>query len=328
MRQEEINESIIPKLQAIVGEKLKYKQLCEALNIKYKSTSQNSKSHQLNQLALYCDYDIIDNPTRYIVNRVYDQAIISQINGNNKFQDLFEGALYQALLNNNNQPLYVSNMELLNLFNEVNENFSYSCNEHYMKLLGGKFITLNQMSQITYKILREWTKRRITQMESRKVIIRRQGFRLYSRFNDIYIIHNVEIDSEIEKKCQEIYDRAAKDTLPEDWHGEWVQAYRWENFEKRIKELVEEYFNGEFVDLKPINIISPPREDYLKEILHKLYNKIPELQKLNQESIKKIFNTTQLNGYTGEDREMLINISIKENPDISLRKRIKKEREN
>lgn len=321
MKQEEINESIIPKLQNIISKELKYRQLCEALNINYKYG--NSKSHQLNQLSLYCDYDILDNPTRYIINRVYDDAIISQINGNNRFQDLFEGALYQALLNNNNQPLYVSNMELLNLFNEVNENFSYSCNEYYMKLLGGDYITLNEMSQIAYKILREWTIRRINQMEARRVIIKRQGFRLYSELNEYILTYNVPADSDTEKICQEIYDRAAKDTLPEDWHGEWTPAWRWENFEDRIKELVKEYFNGEYIDLKPINIIYPPREDYLREILNKIYEKIPELKNINDEAKKKIFETSQLNKFTGENRKMLIDVAIQENPNISLRQKIK-----
>lgn len=323
MKQEEINDSIIPKLQSIQGQELKYKQLSEALDIKYKYG--DSKSHQLDMIALYCDLDILDNPTRYIVKKVYDEVnpMISQINGNNKFQDIFECAMYQALLNNNNKPLYISNMEMLNMFNEVNENFSYLCNQYYMKLLGKEYLALNEMSQIVYKILREWTKRRIKQMEARRVIIRRQGFRLYAKKDNVHIIINIDADSEQEQICQEIYDRAAKDTMPEDWHGEWVPAYRWENFEKRIKELVYEYFDGQYYDLKPINIISPPREEYLKEVLNKLYNKIPELKEINQEAQRKIFNTTQLNKYTGAEREKLINVSIKEKPDILLINEIK-----
>ena len=318
---EEINEEIIPKLNEIVGEELKYKQLCEKLNLNYKSS--DSKIHQLETLGLYCDLEVLPNPTRYIVHQVYNGAILNHIHKNNKFQDLFEGAMYQTLISNGGRPLYMSNMELLSLFNEVNENFSYSCNESYMKLLGGEYITLNEMSQITYKILREWTKRRMKQMEARKVILTRQGFRLYSNYDGMYIIHNVDIDSETEKICQEIYDKAAKETLPENWSGEWVAAWRWENFEEKIKELVEEYFQGAYVDLKPITIIFPPREEYLIETLNKIYNKIPELRAINEEAKNKIFNTSQLDKYTGLDRNRFVEISIQEHPTISLRKQIK-----
>lgn len=323
MKKEEFNEEIIEKLKMIIGQELKYKELCSKLNLKYKGGE--AKSHQLDQLNLYCELEVLSKPTKYIVKKVYDNAvnIFEQLHGNNKYQDLFEGAMYQALLNNNCKPLYMSNMEMLSLFNEVNENFSYCCNEYYMGLLGGSYLTLNEMSQIAYKILREWTKRRMRQMEARKVILTRQGFRLYSKINQAYIIYNVDIDSEKEKMCQEIYDRAAKEVLPEDWHGEWVQAWRWEKFEERIKELVYEYSHGDYCDLKPITIISPPREEYLIEILNKIYNKIPELQEINKEAVNKIFNTTQLNKFSGEDRVMLIDISIKENPQVLLKNKIK-----
>lgn len=320
MRKEEINDSIIPKLRMIQNKPITYKQLCEALEIGYKSS--NSKSHQLNQISLYCDLDVVDNPTRYIVNKVYDGAIISQIHGNNKYQDLFEGALYQALLNNNGRPLYLSNMEMLTLFNEVNENFSYSCNEYYMNFLGGEYITLNEMSQIAYKILREWTRRRMKQMEARKVILTRQGFRLYSYIDGINIMTNVEADSDKEKMCQEIYDKAAKETLPDDWHGEWVQAWRWEEFEDKVRELVQEYFNGTYSDLKPITIVSPPRAEYLKEILSHIYDDTPELKDINNEACNKLFSTSQLKEYTDDDRKMLVDISIRDDAEISLKKKI------
>ena len=61
-------------------------------------------------------------------------------------------------------------MELLSLFHEVNENFSYSCNTGYMNLLGSNYRTLNEMSQIVYKILKRWTSRRMEQMEKRMII--------------------------------------------------------------------------------------------------------------------------------------------------------------
>lgn len=325
MPREKIDADISDKLMPILGKELKYKDLCQCLSISYKNGA--SKQKQLEDLSLYCDLEILDKPTRYVVRAVYDGEIIAQINGNNKFQDLFEGAMYQALLNNGGKPLHMSNMEMLQLFNEVNENFSYACNEYYMKLLGGKYLRLNEMSQITYKILRQWTKRRMEQMEARRVIITRKGFRLYRRWHDAYIITDVPADSQNEQICQMIYDKAAKEILPENWHGEWVQAWKWENFEKRIAELTEEYFDGEYINMKPITIISPPKETYLLEVLNTIYNKIPELQNINAEVRHKIFTTSQLDKYTGEDRKMLVDISIKENPAISLKYKIKQKNE-
>ena len=145
---------------------------------------------------------------------------------------------------------------------------------------------------------------------------------MYSDFDGIYIMTNVEAESEKEKICQEIYDRAAKETMPEDWNGEWVSANRWEKFEEKIKELVADYFNGEYYDLKPILIISPPRAEYLKEILSHLYDDIPELKDINEEACNKMFATSQLRAYTEEDRKMLVDISIKEDSAVSLKGKI------
>ena len=87
--------------------------------------------------------------------------------------------------------------------------------------------------------------------------------------------------------------------------------------------MVEEYFQGAYVDLKPITIIFPPREEYLIETLNKIYNKIPELRAINEEAKNKIFNTSQLDKYTGLDTNRFVEISIQEHPTISLRKQIK-----
>lgn len=325
----QIDDSIISKLNLIINNPLTYKQLCEALNLPYKSGG-DSKSHQLDQLQLYCDLEILDHPTRYIIKAVYKEKLefLASLNNNNKFQAIFDSAMYHSLLNNNGKPLYLSNMELLNLFNEVNENFSYTCNKAYMDLLGADYKTLNEMSQIVYKILRQWTRRRLKQMESRKIILIRQGFRLYAHNNNYYVTYNVEADSEEEKICQEIYYRAAKEVMPDGWAGEWVSAWRWEKFENKIKEIIKEYFHGDYDNLRNVLIISPPRESFLKTKLNEIYMAIPELKAVNEEAQRKILTTSQLNQYSLMDRQNLIDVSIVDKPDILIIDKIKKRGEN
>ena len=56
-------------------EPLKYKELCEFLNIQIKTGE--AKSNQLEQLAAICDFHINRKPTRYIIDKY---PIESQVN--------------------------------------------------------------------------------------------------------------------------------------------------------------------------------------------------------------------------------------------------------
>ena len=140
-------EDLLSRLKEIKGEELKYSQLCKKLNLKIKTG--NAKVSQLNDLQMYCQLNKLDGPTRYMVEEVYDDVVLGLgiLNKNNKYQLLFEAAIYQAFLNNNGEPLWVSNMEMLRLFQEVNENFSYACNSEVMRKLGEEFAYMAEMSQ-------------------------------------------------------------------------------------------------------------------------------------------------------------------------------------
>ena len=161
-------------------------------------------------------------------------------------------------------------------------------------------------------------------MELRGIITTARGFRLYSESNGYIITTNVAIDSELERVCQEIYHRAVVEMMPIGWHGEWVGADRWRKFESKIKELVREQFDEDFYDLKPITIIFPPRKQYLVEVLDKMYADMPELALINNESCRKILETTQLDKYSESERKRLVNISIKQEPEIKLKKLLNK----
>ena len=134
---------------------------------------------------------------------------------------MFEAALYQKFLEQNGGPLYVSNLDLLKLFQEVNENFSYACNLDYMKALGEEFEYMASMGEIIYRILLQWTLRRINQMDARRIVLKRNGFRLYKKYyidgKEYSQIYNIPFESNEEKICQQIWDKARYEIMPPGW---------------------------------------------------------------------------------------------------------------
>lgn len=327
---EKIDEKeLLTKLKEIQGEELKYKQLCQKLNLKIKSS--DSKKSQLNDLQMYCQLDKLTSPTRYVVKEVYNDTILGLgiLNKNNKYQLLFEAALYQAFLNNNGQALWLSNMEMLKLFQEVNENFSYACNSQAMKKMGQEFMYMAEMSQVVYKILRQWTKRRIEFMAKRDIVILRKGYRLYIQCHGKYgpykVSHNVPIGSEEEKICQEIYEQAVRDKMPEQWEGEWVPDWKWFEFEQYISKLTKERFNNKYCDLRHVTILSPPTEKWLENKLKETYKTIEAITGINEEACHKILTTSQLNENTGIQRKTFIDVNIGLRPPFLFKNKLKQE---
>lgn len=78
-----------------------------------------------------------------------------------------------------------------------------------------------------------------------------------------------------------------------------------------------------------LTVIAPaPREQYLRERLKDLYAETPELKLINNESCRKILETTQLDKYTTIERKRLVDISIKQAPKLKLKQLLNKEDEN
>lgn len=322
-------KELMKKLNKAKGEELKYNQLCEKLNLKIKSGE--SKRAQLKDLQMYCQLETLEGPTRYVVSEVYNGAIagLGILNKNNKYQLLFEASMYQAFLKNNGEPLWVSNMEMLRLFQEVNENFSYACNSEAMKKMGQEFAYMSQMSQVVYKILRQWTKRRIEFMEKRDIVILRKGYRLYipchGKYGDYKVSYNVPIGSKEEKICQEIYEQAVRDKMPKDWEGEWLADWKWVEFERYISKITKERFDGKYCDLRHITIISPPSVKWLENRLMETYRDIEAVTGINQEACHKILTTSQLDSNTGEERKKFIEVNMSLNPPLMFKEKINKE---
>lgn len=317
-----IEADIIPKLKTIVNQELSYKDLCEAVDIPVKSG--NSKIAQLRDLDMYCQIDRIEGTKKYIISEVYDEAVLRELNGNDKYQVVFEASICQMFLENGDNPLYVSYMDMLKGFNEVNYNFPLLCNSSNIQYLDASYSSFPQIGQSAYKILKEWTRDRIERMNARGVAIKRDGFRLYSHFGKATIIHNVKMESEEEKICQQIWNIAVNRIMPEEWNGGWVKLETWERFEKELRKLTLEYFQGQYDDLKKIIILSPPRQSYVKEILKNLYNKNPDLKSINEEAGRKVLESRSkgLIAQKKKDKENFVEIAMKENPKIDIRKKI------
>lgn len=296
---------IIEKLKGIIGKEYKYGQMCRALDIPTKSGE--AKIKQLNDLQNYCEIEVLSSPTRYVVKDVYEGAV-EAIRDMDKMQYVFDSALFQALLNNHCQPLYMSDMELLLLFKEVNESFKQTFDKEAMEKKGVEYIYMVETSHIVYKMLRQWTKRRIQQMEKRMIILPRMGFRVYAKIGKYIVKRDVPFNSELEDWCKSVYRRAIEDTMPKDWKGEWVPLAVWQNFEFRLNELAQE---RNYFMVKKVTVISPPDEKWMVERLKQIYKQAPELKKINSEACRKVLNSKQLNFLTGEERQKYVDEVIK-----------------
>ena len=320
-----MNESIIPNLQKLQqsNQFYKYSDLCRNLNLPLKSGK--SKQIQLDKIQNYCDMttDKTHYPTLYKIDNVYPDAFI--LYNSSTYQYLFEAAIYQAFLSNDSKPLYLTNIELLKLFQEVNDNFAYSFNREKMakisNLTNQDYNYMVDISQVVYKILRRWTMTKIDNMFNRHCIDKQRGYRLYSLIPDTeyYVYHNVHKGSEIEKWCMEIYNQAIRDCLPKGWDGEWVGEWQWENFQRQVRKAVKEKSNEDYVDLKPIMILSPATEVWMKDRLMEIYHQVPGLDKINKEACHKILVTSQLDKHSMDRRKEYIDINMAVSPNIKFR---------
>lgn len=335
-----MNKDIIPKLKSIVGQELKYHQLCEALDIPRLGTRQ--KVNQLKQLQMYCEFEILSKPTRYVVNEVYEKEIkaFDKINGNNKYQMMFDAVVYQTFLENNGQPIYVSTTDMLRLFAEVNENFVYTCSAENMAKLGEDFIYFTEMGQIAKKMLGQWTKDRLDNMAVRSFIVKEKAYRLYTQHKGQYgtfiVRHDVSTDSELGKQCMAIMAQAIEEVVPDKYIQKatesnqnkvlWMPLPIYNSLQARIAQLVQEKFNGEYCDLKEISVLKPPEGQWIYKKLTEIYKELPALHDINAEACRKILASTSenLDKFTGAERKRFIEVNIKPEPKISLKAELEK----
>lgn len=347
MQRQELNEETKAKLKECIGQELKYSALCKKAGLQVKSGA--SKRAQLNDLASYCDIVKLEKPTRYLIKEVYDVAfdVFTQIATNDSFQVLFDSALYQALLNKDDYPLYASGLELVELFQEVNKNFAFTFSKSDLAELDSNYIYMAEMSEIVYRILLQWTRRKIESMNKRGIIRLGEGYRVYTahknKSGQTYLKrHDVPVStpekvSELDVLCNKIYMDAVMDILPKKQSinketnqieiKPYYPPYILAEFEKRLNNDIAKATNGEYCKLKRVNVILPPYNEWLKNKLTEIYKERPNLEAINQEACRKVLETTQLDKYTNEERRKFILFNMTKEPPFLFKGKLKNKRE-
>lgn len=332
-----MKEEIILKLKAIIGQELKYNKLCDALGLPKVGT--RSKIGQLKELQLYCDFDILQKPTRYVIKEVYEKEakVFDKINGNNKYQMMFDAIIYQTFLENGGKPIYVSTLDMLRLFSEVNENFVYTCSPENMIKLGEDFIYFTEMGRIAKKMLGAWTRDRIENMVTRSFLVKEKAYRLYIQHKGQYgvfrVRHDVNVDSDLGKQCMAIIAQAIEEVVPKKYleatsNGEykklWMPLSIYNSLQSRIEQLTFEKFNGEYCDLREISVLKPPEDRWIYKKLTEIYSQLPSLKEINMEACRKILSSTasDFDSFTGAERKRFVEVNIKLNPEFSIKSKL------
>lgn len=332
-------------LKTLIGKELKYKPLCEAIGIPIKSGA--SKRAQIKDLQTYCSLTILEKPTRFIVEVVYEEAfkIINGISTNNRFQATFDAALYHALIKNHGQPLYVSGIELITLFQEVNENFAMTFDKEAMKKMGNEYLYMNSMTDIVYRVLKQWTEHKLISMNERGVIRLGQGFRVYKKIHgskgDFYVKYDVpqttkNCINDLDQLCMSIYNKVYEKCFPflqdsyiqkklesKEKISYFIPEYKLRHFNEELDKEIYIATNGEYCKMKKVKVITPPKESWLKEKLTQIYKEYPILDEITNEVCNKVLTIKQLDDFTGNERKLYVNININKNPSFLFKEKLK-----
>lgn len=323
---ENISREAIEKLPTIVGQEMNYRQLCRTLDLPERGGTQ--KAAQLRELQKYCELERIQGTQRYLVKQIYDEnitAFIEYLDAPDQ-QLLFDAMLYQTFLDNGCKPLHLSNTEMLMLFREVNENFLYTFNRQALNAINKNLVYMNDMSKIVYRILHQWTYRRIENLDARHIVFRRYGFRLYKTYEvdgKQYTLRvNVKPDSEQEKRCQRVWATAMRQVLGVDYLGsldnpKWMPEAKWNQFEERVGELTKKEFadDGGYDKLRSVSILSCPESSWLQASIDYILCTVGNPELINTEAKRKILGTTQLDTIcTNSQRQEFIQYNMTKNP--------------
>lgn len=325
--------AFVELLPSIVGQQLKYIDLCRALDLKPKSS--DSKTKQLKDIGLYCDIQEVivpgsrgrGNTTRYVVHEVYDEAQLP-IHANNKFQAPIEALIFSILKANNYRTLYYTNSQLLECLNMVNENYRFIKNPSNRKLLASSDMGADDTNMIyngaskSGEILMKWADRALKNMDDRGFILYRHGFCLV--LSDVYTgrktIFNVPLDSDMERIVLGCY-RAAYEELglkfepKRRWVPNGLKPKFYDAFDEALKnnQQLERMFHSQHLVVAGgyrANVITPNGKD-IEATLNQYNNTI-----INTEAQRKIHTTKQLNQLTGDQRNRLIQEIIATPPSV------------
>lgn len=327
-----MNKENIKALKGLIGRELSYRAICQELGLELKGGKQ--KKYQLEDIQKYCELERIDGTQRYLLKQVYNDdvlAFVDYLDAPDQ-QLLFDAMLYQAFLDNDCKPLHLSNTEMLMLFREINENFLYTFNRQALNAINKNFVYMNDMSKIVYRILHQWTARRIENLDARHIVFRRYGFRLYRTYEingkSYTLRKDVQPDSELERKCQKIWAMAMADVLGSRYIGsldspKWMPEAQWNQFEARVGELTIAEFkdSGGYDKLRSISILSCPESSWLQASIDYILHTVGNPGFINTEAKRKILGTTQLDTIcTNSQRQEFIQYNMTKNPPRWFRK--------
>lgn len=131
----EKEKEIQERAKEIMGQDLKYGELCKALNIK-------KESGRKNQEKLFLDLSNIlviktvpfGKQNKYRITNVYEQPLLPYYDKDEWYAS-FKSIICQMLKDNNNQPMWFTRTPLLNRIGLVNDNFSVVMNSDYRQQL-------------------------------------------------------------------------------------------------------------------------------------------------------------------------------------------------
>lgn len=302
--------------ESIINTPLTYKQLCQSLSIEPKTGK--SKIYQIKNIELYCDLTIQTNPTRYIINEVYDEALVKE---RAKFQIPFEILIMKLFKANNYQTLYLTNSRLLECMKLVNGNYRIIKNPKLRSQLPFDTEHLYDGVSKSGEILKKWLMRALEKMDTYGYLKKRRGYCLVKQIKinneTITTILNVPLDSDLEQSVMECQRQAfLKLNLQFSKDRRWIpphmKAQYQALFDKEIRGL-----EGDYIGSFEVNVLTPNTFG-IKETLSAYESE----QLVNTEAQRKIQATKELNYMTGYEREQLIKEIIARPPSINYQELI------
>ena len=304
--------------ESIINTPLTYKQLCQYLSLQSKSGK--SKIYQIKNIELYCDLTITSHPTRYIINEIYDKALIKE---RAKFQVPFEILIMKLFKANNYQTLYLTNSRLLECMKLVNGNYRIIKNPKLRNQLPFNTEGLYDGASKSGEILKKWLMRALERMENCGYLKKRRGYCLVRQINigkeTITTIVNVPLDSELEQSIMECQRQAFfKLNLQFSKERRWIPPHMKAQYQALFDKEVREQLNGDYIGAFEVNVLTPNTFG-IKETLSAYESE----QLVNTEAQRKIQATKELNYMTGYEREQLIKEIIARPPSINYQELIK-----
>ena len=333
---EPISEQAINKLAAIQEQELNYGQLCRAIDEPIKSGA--SKRAQLAELQKYCELERITGTQRYLIKQIYDAEIVNLNTylDTPEMQLLFDASVFQAFKNCGNKPMYLSNTEMLRLFEEVNDNFSYTFNPKALSNINRNFVYMADMSKVVYRILHQWTRRKIDSMDARGIVLKGSGFRAYYKKEIDGVVYtmyqNALPNSDIEKRCQRVWVSALSELNNTNYVGNldigWMPEEKWLEFERLVAEHTKAEFEKEGYDrIRRVMILRPMKDEDMDKMAAAVQERIGQLGLINTEAKRKVLMTTQLDAVcTNTQRQEFIDYNMTPNPPRWFNERKEKER--